>query len=685
MINTKQEIKNTLSELKREKSLYKRIILDTILVSAFGAIVVIFILNFISGNALKSVNREDLNESIPAVLDTIEEEKKQLQSIILSARKNFILLNNSGVVSVDELSNFVNEFGLYGAIYSDTFGNVQILSGRSSADLTSAELDSIKNVSGGIPQVYTAVKDKEVLFVCSVSLFGNVLTFEKDFSNLSTLEKYATLMKCVLTVFIDDERIETTINDEIYNELYVNKNIYHGDNIINGIDFLSVYIPVSNEDNQNVALFMGISVNHVKHVKQKIVIALVPAVVFIIAEIIVIIMILLARLVMKPLKSTGKAFEILNGHSGVADLTIQIDTKNLDEIGKIIVEINKFISSQKDLLMEVKGSSDSLSQIGESLASSSQQSASAISQIMANIESVNKSVEKQNLALQEVQECLDKNRENASGLESLINQQSAGISESSAEIEEMIGNINSVTQSISKMSQEYQELMTITENEKQRQNSVAAQIADMAQQSQHLADANNVISQISSQTNLLAMNAAIEAAHAGDAGKGFAVVADEIRKLAENSGKQSKAIKQELTQITKVIGDVVNNSALQVHGFENIMQKVSSTDVLVDQINMAMKEQHTASEQVLISLRNIKDSSLKVQETSKQMAQGVEAVGSATQNLSHIADTVSGSMEEMQSGAKEINSSAQDVSNMANTTRESISTMSEIISKFKLE
>ena len=79
MINTKQEIKNTLSELKREKSLYKRIILDTILVSAFGAIVVIFILNFISGNALKSVNREDLNESIPAVLDTIEEEKKQLR------------------------------------------------------------------------------------------------------------------------------------------------------------------------------------------------------------------------------------------------------------------------------------------------------------------------------------------------------------------------------------------------------------------------------------------------------------------------------------------------------------------------------------------------------------------------------------------------------------------------------
>ena len=695
----KTHIIDTKKTVKR-KTLYTKIIVPAIVVLIAGCFFVALFLRKETNTEMTKINRDSLNAHIPVLLTRITAEKNDLSKKLMSTRRSFLMLGNTeNEVTKRLIDLYATEFDLLRAIYSDTKGNVEFVSGLGNPSVVPSEIKSITAATNGTPRVMVFSEDKEVIFIASVKIGNHVLTFEKELTNLYTLEEYAKLMNCVVTVFIDDLRVETTIqdengkylvgtklnNDKIYNKVYNIREIYRGDNIIVGKPYVTVYIPVDTDDGSNVMLFMGTSVHSIKEISKAISNKSIPIVVVIIMLVIVIILLAVSLFIMSPLNKTADAFEVLNGTSGVSDLTIRLASKGNNEISRMTDEINTFISSQQSIISDVKEASDALAQIGESLATSSQQSASAISQIMANIESVNANVEKQSQALIDVKQNLQKNLDGASSLDMLIEQQTTGITQSSAEIEEMIGNINSVSNSVIKMTDEYKGLMSITESEKERQNTVAAQIADMAQQSKHLSDANNVISQISSQTNLLAMNAAIEAAHAGEAGKGFSVVADEIRKLAENSGKQSKAIKTELNAITKVIEDVVNNSGLAVKGFENILEKVSSTEVLVDQISTAMKEQQTASEQVLIALRNVNDSTTKVQETSKVMTSGVLSVSSATENLAQIAQIVSGSMEEMKSGAKEINSSSQDVSELANSTKDNIVVMTDIINKFKIE
>ena len=109
-----------------------------------------------------------------------------------------------------------------------------------------------------------------------VNKLGNkILLVQKDLSDVAWLEEYAGYLDCVMTFFIDDLRVSTTIkndqgkyltgtklnNDKIYNIVYKTKKTYYGKNIINGQSYITIYCPFENHDDQNVMIFMGISIN----------------------------------------------------------------------------------------------------------------------------------------------------------------------------------------------------------------------------------------------------------------------------------------------------------------------------------------------------------------------------------------------------------------------------------------
>lgn len=531
------------------------------------------------------------------------------------------------------------------------------------------------------------------------NVFSGYTIIENILSSSNYVEYYKTLLGCEFTACLGNTSIASSIYDEdgknlsnykvidenILDVVYNKKDYYVGETILCGKEYLTLYIPISMNPLETKAMFLiSMPLDVIDKSESFAVISILSSVILFEIILIFLIIFIVMKIIINPLKKAENAIKILSDDTLDADLTYRLNIKSNDEIGILCNNIDKFLEKQQSLIENLKDAQYELKNIGENLNNSSQESASAISEIMANIEGVRKQTELQMETVNDANEEMRKTLINVESLDSLIENQSAGITESSAAIEQMVANIASVTNGVNKMNNEFKELIHVTTNGQEKQSEVDSKIFTIAEQSKLLMEANEIIAQIASQTNLLAMNAAIEAAHAGEAGAGFSVVADEIRNLAETSTTQSQAIGQELQQIALNIDDTVLAARQSNDAFRIIMEKISDTENMVQEIDNTMNEQNLASRQVLEALQNVNISTSMVQDNAKEMRYSVESVNSEMSKITQISETVLGSMDEMTTGATQINNAAQGVSDMAHNTRENISIMEELIGKFKV-
>ena len=182
--------------------------------------------------------------------------------------------------------------------------------------------------------------------------------------------------------------------------------------------------------------------------------------------------------------------------------------------------------------------------------------------------------------------------------------------------EETSGNVQTVASATEELSSSVHEIsrqITQTSEMVEKATSAAAdadlKISDLDHASQQIGEVVSLIQDIAEQTNLLALNATIEAARAGEMGKGFAVVASEVKTLANQTGKATEDIAQQITGIQSS----TNHAVAAIKG---ISAEMDSVNKYTSAIAAAIEEQGAATAEIS---RNVQQASAGIRDVADNM------------------------------------------------------------------
>ena len=151
-------------------------------------------------------------------------------------------------------------------------------------------------------------------------------------------------------------------------------------------------------------------------------------------------------------------------------------------------------------------------------------------------------------------------------------------------------------------------------------------VGDLSRAAASVGEVVALINAIASQTNLLALNATIEAARAGEAGMGFAVVAQEVKRLADQTGKATVDIGQQ-------IAGIQSSTEQAVGAIVGIARTIHTINAIAGGITEAVEQQGAAIREIVHSMEDA--------------AAGTRAVSSDIQDVTGAAQRTSGTAHDV--------------------------------------